>query len=104
MPPTTMELITEAADLLGKSERALARLSRRMPILVKGIIANGDAAALGAMRQMKLQALAHAAPGAAYLQIVELHETLYAAEIDAGISDLPPPDGGEDITIQSSGR
>lgn len=103
MEPTN-ELLTEAQQLLGKAERSLARLSRRLPAIVKGIIANGDAAAIGALRQMELQALAHRAPGDAYLTVVRLHQTLFTASTDAGLEGGPAPDGDDDIVIQSSGR
>lgn len=104
MADTTPELLAEAQDLLGKSERALARLSRRLPAIVKGIIKNGDAQALGALRQMELQALAHSEPGAAYLAIVELHQILFAASTDAGLEGGAPPAGDDDVVIFSSGR
>jgi len=104
MTETSAELLEEAQLLLGKAERSLARLSRRLPAIVRGIIANGDATSLGALRQMELQAMSHADPGTAYLTIVQLHQALYAASADAGLEGGAPPDDDEDITIQSSGR
>jgi len=104
MSEPTNELLDEAQMLLGKAERSLARLSRRLPIIIKGVIANGDATALGALRQMELQALAHSEPGLAYLTIARLHQTLFAASSDAGLEGGPAPDGDDDIVIQSSGR
>lgn len=104
MAETTAELLAEAQDLLGKSERALARLSRRLPNIVKGIIKNGDAQALGALRQMELQALSHSESGSAYLAIARLHQALYAASSDAGLEGGAPPAGDDDVVIFSSGR
>jgi hypothetical protein len=101
---TTAELLAEAQDLLGKAERSLARLSRRLPSIVKGVIKNGDAQSLGALRQIELQALAHSETGRAYLIIVQLHQALYAASSDAGLEAAAPPAGDDDVVIFSSGR
>ena len=103
MAANTLELLNEAQELFSKAERPLARLSRRLPAIVRGIIANGDAATLGALKQMELQALAHQAPGSAYLTIVQAHQALYAASEAAGL-ESPPPAGDDDIVIFSSGR
>lgn len=104
MAELTNELLSEAEVLLAKAERALARLARRLPIIVKGIIANGDAQTLGALRQMELQALSYQAPGDAYLTTVRLHQTLFAASEASGLEGGPAPSGDDDIVIQSSGR
>lgn len=100
---TSTELVSEASDLLDKAERALAKLSKRLPVIVKGVIANGDAQALTALKQMELQALSHQGPGSAYLTIVQLHQVLYAAEVEAGLTALPPPPSDDDITVFSGG-
>lgn len=103
MAGNTPELLNEAQELFSKAERALARLAKRLPVVVKGVIANGDAESLGALKQMELQALAHHAPGSAYLTIVQAHQALYAASAAAGL-ESPPPAGDDDIVIFSSGR
>lgn len=103
MAGNTLELLNEAQELFSKAERPLARLARRLPAIVRGVIANGDAEALGALKQMELQALAYQAPGAAYLTIVQAHQALYAASETSGL-ESPPPAGDDDIVIFSSGR
>lgn len=101
--PTTQDNLNEAQELFAKAERALARLSRRLPVIVKDIIASGDASSLGALKQMEMQALSYQAPGSAYLTIVQAHQALYAAEVESGLSSAPPV-GDDDVVIFSSGR
>lgn len=103
MAGNTPELLNEAQELFSKAERALAKLSRRLPVIVDGIIKNGDAMAIGGLDQMELHALARSQPGDAYLTIVRAHKALYAASAAAGL-ESPPPAGDDDIVIFSSGR
>ena len=102
---TTPELVAELATVFAETEASSRKLARVAAKVVKGVIANGDAASLGALGQLQLQHKTKMITNQIAYDIVTFHKHLIETAALAGIPDeLPPPSGDDDIVVYSTGR